>query len=326
MKSQIINICYSPYSVDYYYTKDIKFEPGKTVSKDFKEISDGFKLIGVLTGLDQFWVPNIDYFGKLENIESLELNKDNIENAKLNISSLYNDIRKKKILITFFSTDYKYDDIINTKEDEIKNYGIFFEFIYWLISNKTKVEKKIEMLINIFQKIEASKNMFKYLENLDNNETLTPIIYHNIIFNLRELLIKRYNLLEKYKFNASACFREIEKEKYMINISKFYPPYNETEFINKINVKYKVEKKIIKGELSNIWMFSEFESKPNPCQEILNPNEKFDLISETINEENKLNLNLKKLEISDLSQANSLDKIISVLKNGYLFQKDLFFI
>ena len=43
----------------------------------------------------------------------------------------------------------------------------------------------------------------------------------------------------------------------MKNIPKFFLPYNETEFINKVN-----EKKI-KGELSNIWMFSDLKSKPN---------------------------------------------------------------
>ena len=109
----------------------------------------------------------------------------------------------------------------------------------------------------------------------------------------------------------------------MKNIPKFFPPYNETEFINKVKEEYKNEKEI-KGELSDIWMFSELESKPKPCKEKLDRNEKFDNVTVKTNEE-KLNLNLKILEIQDLSTVNTLEKIISVLKNGYSISKEFIF-
>ena len=110
----------------------------------------------------------------------------------------------------------------------------------------------------------------------------------------------------------------------MKNIPKFFPPYNETEFINKVKEKYKVDEKEIKGELSNIWMFSELDSNPKPYKEILDINENFDIVSVKTNKE-KLNINLKILEMEDLSQVNTLEKIISVLKNGYSISKEFIF-
>ena len=51
MNTKLINICYNPYSIDYYSKKDI---PEKSSFTYFKQISDEFKLIGIFTDLDNF--------------------------------------------------------------------------------------------------------------------------------------------------------------------------------------------------------------------------------------------------------------------------------
>ena len=58
----------------------------------------------------------------------------------------------------------------------------------------------------------------------------------------------------------------------MKKIPELFPPYNQKEFNNKIKQKHKVDEKDIKGELSNIWRFSELESRPKHCNEILEIN------------------------------------------------------
>ena len=86
----------------------------------------------------------------------------------------------------------------------------------------------------------------------------------------------------------------------------------------------RIENKIIKGKLSQTWLFR--ENKPEP--EII-PNdfhENDDFIKESGKEGGKsLYLNLDILEIKDLSIANSLNKIIMVLNNGFIISQAFMF-
>ena len=89
-------------------------------------------------------------------------------------------------------------------------------------------------------------------ENID----LSPMVYYNIIIEMRKLLKKRYELMEKYKFNASKFFRGLDKPKYKENIKKCLPSFDEEvkeQMIAKID-----DGKMIKGkELSQTWLFNE---------------------------------------------------------------------
>ena len=71
-------------------------------------------------------------------------------------------------------------------------------------------------------------------------------------------------------------------------------------------------------------MFSELESKQKHCKEIVEITEYFDIVLEKKNED-ILNINLKILEIQDLSHVNILEKIISALKDGYSVSKKFIF-
>lgn len=106
-----------------------------------------------------------------------------------------------------------------------------------------------------------------------------------------------------------------------------FPPYNEEEFNKKVKeqmiIKINNNKKI-KGELSDTWLFNENESEPKPLSGKIKLYD--DFIKETKKIEGKnLDLNLDILKMKDLSEASSLDKIISVLNNGFSISQAFIF-
>ena len=107
----------------------------------------------------------------------------------------------------------------------------------------------------------------------------------------------------------------------MNNIPLLFPPFNEKEFINKIKEKYNIGEIGIKEKFSEIWKFSEIQSNPIPI--IKKIEEKSHISSEKA--ESKKIQNLKLIQIKELSDAISLNRIISVLSNGYLVSKSFEF-
>ena len=107
------------------------------------------------------------------------------------------------------------------------------------------------------------------MENEEESKLL-PIVYYNIIIELRKILKNRYQLLEKCEFNISKIERKFIKDKYKENIPKLFPQYNEKIFINSIIKKYKkAEEKENKGESSQIWLFNGNEKNPKPFKEMI---------------------------------------------------------
>ena len=357
-------VCYSPYCVKFYKkVPDTNAKPGEINCKHSLEVCN---LIAFLTVFNNYWVPNEDYFGDdtCDEFKKLEEKKENIEDAKNNISNIINEIIKSKSFSLNpinWIYNYTYDNIKMKKKNELIKYGNFICFIHWLISDYSKFDNKIEYLIEISKKIgNEAKYLLNYLSSKKNyyekgnqlekklseeeeshklindipnkKKELYPIIYHNIIILLREIMKIRYNFLEMKKFNISKIFRAEEKKKYKRNIKKCFPPYNQEQFEKMIFeiIKQKNEENeenIIRPKLSKAWLFDEFDKIP----ELVDLNtiiENDDFSKDYENAEGKkLDLNLDILKIKDLSSANSLDKIISVLNNGLtISQAFIFFI
>ena len=288
------------------------------------------------------------------------MNKNNISRAKDNICEIFNEIRSRHKYI--FYMNYNYEDIQTMKEKELNRYGNFFDFIHWLISEKEnflKKMRKLKFLVNKMEEpykkrllpllkedddlleeketIRISKtfgtneyiNLLSDNENLEsmNGNDLSPIIYHNIIFTLRNILLERYKLIKSYNFNISKIFRKKEKENLKQNISICFPPFNQEEFIKKINEKIKKihqkEEKEIEGKSSNICLFTEnvLEPKSIKIEEKL-INEYF-IKEYKLTKGKSLDLNLDIFTIKDLSNANSLENILSVLNNGLCISQAL---
>ena len=351
-------VLFRPFCVKLIYNKNIKdliIIPGE--EKEFGEFYEGIKLILFLKEFNNFWYPNINFFGDESFKEQyvMELEESNIDEAKKQICKLYNSLRAKH---RTWYLNYKYEEIkdTDTKYKELNKYGFLFDFIYWLISEKEEIIEKKRKLKKIVEKM--GKNYSKILSPLidklikkkdlkenknkkkrkkvktgideENDDKLLPIKYYNILIELRKILLERYNLIKSYDYNISKIYRKNIKNISMKFIEKCFPPYNEKKFYEKAISKNKKtinEKKII-GKLSKIWLFIENDNKlePIPKDEIILKDE--DGLKKDTKKNTKkanFNLNLNILKTKDLSDANSLDKIISILKNGFSISQAFMF-
>ena len=177
-----------------------------------------------------------------------------------------------------------------------------------------------------------NKNKIGYGELIyeENDEKLLAIKYYNILIQLRKILLKRYNLIKSYDFNISKIYRQYIKNLYCKFIDKIFPPYKQENFYEKVKMKIKNTKdeKHVIGQLSEIWLFIENENKlePVPKKEIiLNDEEKLKKNTKKNTNKKNFDLNLNMLKTKDLSDANSLDKIINILKNGFLISQAFMF-
>ena len=116
----------------------------------------------------------------------------------------------------------------------------------------------------------------------------------------------------------------MKKEIYEKNIEKCFPPFDEEKFNKEILqiTKDKSNKNKLK-ENSNTWLFKEFEE--NPTEVLYNDIKEKDKFIININSEERedLDINLDILKTKDLNDSNSLDKIISILKNGFSISQAL---
>ena len=190
-------------------------------------------------------------------------------------------------------------------------------------ANKDKKNEATE------KELKGKEDKEKELKEKKNKEKIdfSPIKYYNIIVQLRKILQTKYEILKEYNFNISKFFRHNEKLKYKKYIEKCFPPFNEEKFNNEVRKQMlnKIDEKKVKGELAETWLFNESEliPKPVPKKEIKESDE---FISGSKKTEGKgLDLNLDILKIKDLSQANSLDKIIAAINNGFSISQAFMF-
>ena len=162
---------------------------------------------------------------------------------------------------------------------------------------------------------------------IEDNKSIEIIGYYNIIIKLRKIIQIKYEILKQYNFNVSKLFRFNEKYKFKKNINICFPPYDEKKFIEEVikHMIVKMDEKKHKGELSDTWLFNEYEANPKPVSfDEIKKNDEF--MKEFKKAEGKnLDLNLNILKIKDLSEATSLDKIISVLNNGFSISQAFMF-
>ena len=348
-------VYYSPYSVKIYEkTRDIIAKPGEFKSGNFM---DSCKLIIFVKELNNYWVPNVDFFGfdYIDNYKILSNKEENIGRAKEKILIIFNEIRERNKIFSFGYNSY--EEVKNKGKNELNKYNNFLDFIYWLISDDLKFESKIGLLNDISMKMGSeSEELKNYINSIketnsssiidtmeddfDKNEEqqlinemplidekFYPIIYYNIIILLRRILKKKYDFLKRKKFNISKILRFYKKRNYKENIKKAFPLYDAKKFAQEVLdiIKPKIDENITKKKLSKYWLFNELESVPKSVnfEEI---KIKDDFINQTkMSEGMNFNLNLDILKIKDLSLANSLDKIISVLNNGFFISKAFIF-
>ena len=102
-------VIYSPYCVKIYNSvSDIIFKPENKNS--YEKIIEGIKIIIFIKQFNDYWVPNILYFGddiKFDEYKKLKMNKDNINKAKDNICRLFNEIRSKHKYIFYMNYNYE---------------------------------------------------------------------------------------------------------------------------------------------------------------------------------------------------------------------------
>ena len=341
------NYYYSPYSVKFFRKAKNIINIGEVEKLTNVGIyGDKLNLIVIMRDFNNIWVPNDKYFGdeKFDKYKCITLAKENIDDAKKGIAEIFNDITKIAVF------NFYYENIKETNEEDIKKYGDFVKFIYYLIVKSNSLRSNLDNCKKIFlsetgndfeslrNNLELANIKYDIEKNLKNskksnlakndkakydddgiNIEFYPIVYYNIIIQARKILKKKYDYLKKYKFDLSKIKRSENKKKYEKNIVKCFPPYDEEKFnkeVDKLMKALKDEKKASES-ISDTWLFKENEPKPLQIQyDKIEKNDKF--IMDTKKEEGaNFDLNLDILKIKDLSNADSLDKIISILKNGY---------
>jgi len=75
------------------------------------------------------------------------MKKEFLNEANERICKIFNSIRTKNKYVFYFN--YKYKGIKEMNYEEIKKYGQFFDFIYWLVSDNVKFQEKLESLDKI---------------------------------------------------------------------------------------------------------------------------------------------------------------------------------
>ena len=115
-------------------------------------------MILFLKEFNNFWYPNINYFGdkSFDEKYQIELKESNINEAKIQICKLYNSLRSKHKLLLY--KNYQYEEINDTdiKYKELNKYGLLFDFIYWLISDKEVIIEKKRKLTKLVKQMEKS--------------------------------------------------------------------------------------------------------------------------------------------------------------------------
>ena len=342
---------YTPYSVKFFKKNKDIIKPGE-IEKRSNISTRGNNLIIYLTDF-KIWVPNDNKFGNIlfDKYNCFNLKRENINKAKKKISEIFNDITNINKFLTF-----NYEDFFKVHKEDIKKSGYFAEFIFNLITENYSLKKKLldykriffsntgndfERLRPYLELTNIKDEIEKYLnenkcsqiskkdkEKYDEDDVcidLYPIIYYNIIIQARKTIIQQYNYLKQYNFDLFKIRRSELKKKYGKNIEKCFPPYDEDKFnqdVDKLMKIFKTEKKA-RENISDTWLFKENDPKPLqiPFEKI---KKKDKLIEDTKKEEGaNFDLNLDILKTKDLSNANSLDKIIAILKNGFSISQAL---
>ena len=359
-KNKELIICYNPFCVKFYDPcpygkKDIFFNPINKINIDVEKI-DGINLV-LFSADTKSWLPNLTDFGDdiFDDYEKKEEDEKYIEYAKEYICGLFNEIQNRTYykFTRFLHRNYSYEDLTNINKEDLKKYVGLNNFIAWLVSKDEKIKIKKERLNSLAAKMEEEyqkiliplfntlaketskkkknsrkegKKKFFNEDDYENENELLPIKYYNILIELRKIIKERYKFLEKINFNITKLEMKNKKNFCKKFISQYFPPYNEKDFIKKVDNLCLVnfEEKKINGKTSKIWLFNENEEKPKPIYEPINLNDKYKNELKEYRGKN-IDLNLDILKIKDLSKAQSLDDIISILKNGYSISQAFMF-
>ena len=296
-------------SIDFYEKLEIKIE---NIQKASKRISDLFNNI---KGKNK-WFFQLESQYKFNDIKNLK--KDELNKCGYFLEFIYWLVSDK------ISTEDKYKQLNKLFKEMGEDYfNNLSELLVDLseidMINKTNnYNKKQKEDINNYLLVDDSGAFFPNIneekEEEEEENDCCIIVFYNILIKIRKYLISRYQLLKDYNFNVSKIFRTIEKPKYKGNKEICFPKFNEEKFIREVKEQMIIKKdtKNIKGKLSKTWLFNENKIEPELISKDFKQND--DFIQESSKIEGKgLNLNPDILKIKDLSEANSLNKIIMVL-------------
>lgn len=269
--------------------------------------NDGYVIWGVVkdSKLEEFYESYINDYSEI-----------NIKKAMKEISEIYS---KFNLFLTS-----KYEDLKNASVKYSDSIDKINDLIAFICSDNIDINTKYNLLNELIKYFAIDEILKKEVEKLKTEKDLNkhPVIYHNIIFKIGNILKKRKKEMKNFENNYLNYFA------YCLNlefIEKFKKQYNEVEFENKIKnimaMKDKDdEEEILKYSSSKIWQFNEFSKDPPiKLKEIPNTKKKVEEIeNEEISEKLKINeeiLNNNKIEIE---KVNTINEIIELFKKSSL--------
>ena len=289
--------------------KKYKLENLRKNLADIEFISDQCKFIFIIKDFKIkhnviIWAP-YKSFNKYKIFHKSEIeyfNEANIEQAKKEIEDVYKNSLK------FIKKHKNFEDI---KKDNFGNIERMTDFISYICTDSVSKEKKAQLLVKLSEWFEEREKLTAKIKDLlecDDNKKL-PIIYHNIIFTVGNIIKAQIMKLEKCGHNY-LYFLEKKLSPQLIKI------YNEEEFDNK--VKENFCKKNEGPNLSKNYQFDEFSNEPKKLDKI--PKEK------KVKDEKSKEINANKIEIETeslnnykniLKDISTIDKGLELIKNSY---------
>ena len=230
------------------------------------------------------------------NIEGF--NNENIIQAKKKIEDIYKKLKKNKT----------YNKI------KLENYGnieTMDQFISYICNESISKEKKIEQLIKLSTIFEDNENLLKNINDLlkcDNVNNL-PIIYHNIIFILGNLIKNQIYVLKNCKKNYLVV---LEQKLY----PKLVKKYNQEDFEKNVKEEYcKNDEELSK---SKKYQYDEFSNEPKKINKIPGDGKK------TEEKGGEILANKFEIEIGNLTNyqnnlknIDTINKAIEMIKISY---------
>ena len=303
-------------NTNYINEKDkIKYVEGDIKKNaEIEFISEACKLIFIIKDFKKAY--NIIIWGPYKqtnkyetfNNSFIELKEINIQKAKKEIEDIYHNFREIKF--RSIRKEKTYDEILLKKIKTIEDMKYFVIFI---CNENLDKNLKIDLLNNLSEYFEKEEKLLvsKVIEDLNNNrnKNILPIIYHNIIFTIGNIIKQRVELLKKYENNYLLILEQILS-------SKFIKQYDEKKF------EAKVKKIFCKStkEKSKYYQFDEFFQLPKKLDKI--PKVKKEKKEEKGNEgiiENEYEIEEHILDNYEnlIKNMKTIDDVIEVIKRSY---------
>lgn len=294
------NYVYLNYEQSYYSSqKEIKKENNQEFISENEKLIFIFKDILENQGVTIWGISDKDYKIYKSFYESnLEIKEENINKAKEEIKKISEKKKKKDILKFIKFHDNKMDKFIN--------------FICNESNESSTIETKVNFITKLSKYIDKEGKLSEDIKNLTECDKIyLPIIYHNIIFKVGNIIKERVLLLENCENKYLKFLGKELSEKFTKNEIK---NYNEVEFEKE--VKEKICNKKYEETESKRYLFDEFK-EPEAFDKLKKPPKIKESQGEIISKEPNINQEILNNHNIVINNLNTIDKVIEMIKTAH---------